>query len=399
MAGAFFHRNVWQRLPRSLRRRALFGVTRGLAPSIDPSARPQEPIIVAGVMRSTTGLGESARLSYAALRASGKRVYGIDLSKGLRQPQDLSGFEFDDGRHLTGAGTLLLHVNSPLVPMALSLLGRQFVKQKWVVGYWSWELPGVPHEWRYGLSRVHDIWAPSHFTAAALESLGRSVKVVVLPVCAGFSIPSQQRSAGGAPVVLLQFDMTSSFARKNPLAAIAAFKGAFGMTPRARLLVKTRQIDAFPAGRDLLRAALAGLSNVELIDKSVSAEGLRELYGRADAVISLHRSEGFGLTVAQAMLSGLPAVSTDWSGPTDFLTTETGLPVDYDLVPARDPQNEYDHPEWRWAEARVPDAAEKLAMLSDPALRDRIGEAAQARAREVFSPAVYVKQVEDTLVR
>ena len=397
MAGSFLHRHVWQRVPRGLRRRALFEITQRFAPTIDPDARPQEPIIVAGVLRSATGLGQSARLCYAALRASGKRVFAVDLTKGLRQPEELSGFEFEDGRHLTGAGTLLLHVNSPLVAMALSLLGQPLVKQKRVIGYWAWELPGVPRDWQYGRSHVHDIWVPSRFTAAALQSLGKPIRVVPHAVAAGFTALPREPADRGGPVVLLQFDMTSSFARKNPLAAITAFKRAYGTDGDARLLVKARDSEAFPYGHRLLHQALAGMSNAELIGRTLSKDEQDRLYARADAIISLHRSEGFGLTVAQGMLAGLPVVATDWSGTTDFLDAETGLPVAYDLVPARDPQREYDYPEWKWAEARVDDAAEKLAALRDPALRARIGSAAWAKASELFSAAAYARTVDEIL--
>lgn len=397
MTGTFLHRHLWQHLPRSARRRALFGVTQHFAPAIDETALPQEPIIVAGVLRSTTGLGQSARLAYAALRASGRRVFAIDLTKGLRQREDLTAVDFEDGRHLIGAGTLLLHVNSPLVPMALFLLGRQFVRRKWVVGYWAWELPGAPAEWRSGLSRVHDIWAPSRFTAHALAGLGRPVRVVPHAVAAGFSPPARKASNAGAPVVLLQFDMTSSFARKNPLAAIAAFKAAYGADPKARLLVKTRETDAYPQGRRLLAESLADLPNIEFIEKALSKDEHDQLYAQVDAIISLHRSEGFGLTVAQGMLAGLPVVATDWSGTTDFVDAQTGLPVAYDLVPARDPQGEYDHPQWKWAEARISDAAAKLESLRDVELRSRIGETARREATKLFSAAAYTGEVERIL--
>lgn len=398
MAGAFLHRQLWQRIPRNLRRSALFRLSRQLAPSIDHTATPQEPFIVAGVFGSATGLGQSARLSYAALRASGKRVFAVDLTKGLRQPEDLSGLDYEEGRHLTGAGTLLLHVNSPLVPMALMLLGKALVKRKWVVGYWAWELPGAPREWRAGVPFVHDIWVPSRFTAAALNGLGKPAQVVPHPVAAGFSTLSRA-SAERGPAVLLQFDMTSSFTRKNPLAAIAAFKQAYGADSNARLVVKVRESGAYPHGQALLCDALNGLSNVQVIDRTLSKDEIDRLYAQADAVISLHRAEGFGLTVAQGMLAGLPPVATDWSGTTDFVTTETGLPVAYDLVPARDPQKEYDHPEWEWAEARIDDAAEKLAQLRDSRVRARIGEAGRTMATRLFSATTYAARTDELLSR
>ena len=92
---------------------------------------------------------------------------------------------------------------------------------------------------------------------------------------------------------------------------------------------------------------------------------LDALYGEADAVISLHRSEGFGLVIAEAMLRGVPVVATGWSGNTDFLSKATGMPIGYDLVPAVDPQDTYDFSETVWAEPRIEEAAQALRTLAE----------------------------------
>ena len=122
--------------------------------------------------------------------------------------------------------------------------------------------------------------------------------------------------------------------------------------------------------------------------------GLDALYGAADAVVSLHRSEGFGLVIAEAMLRGVPVVATGWSGSTDFLSEATGLPIGYDLVPAVDPQDTYDFSETVWAEPRIEEAAQALGLLrSDPARARSLGESAAAFAAAAFGPAAYAEAI------
>lgn len=128
---AAFHRALWRRLPRKARRTALFAATRLAAPRRDPAASPTESIIVVGCFRAATGLGEAARLCYAGLRAGGFDARGIDVTAALRQPVDVSDFARLDGRSAEGPGTLLLHVNAPLVPLALMAVRRGVVRRKW----------------------------------------------------------------------------------------------------------------------------------------------------------------------------------------------------------------------------------------------------------------------------
>lgn len=390
----FLHRHVWQSLPRSARRALFFASTRTLAPPISAGAIPCEPIIVAGSFRAATGLGQSARLCYEAFLASGINVCAVDLTAALGQPIDYPNYTIVDGRHLTGAGTLILHVNSPFVPFALLRLGRPFIEGKWVIGFWHWELPRAAPDLQHGVSRVHEIWTPSQFTATAIRGIskGKTVRVLPHPVALAFrDEPRKVDTRGSSITALCAFNMASGFVRKNPLASIAAFKAAFGNNPKARLLLKVSHAQSYPDGRRAILAAIGDMPNVTLIDRLVDEEAMNSLFDQTDVVMSLHRSEGFGLVVAEAMLNSVPALSTDWSGTTDFLTTVTGVPIKYRLIPAIDPQGDYDQPSQLWADANIEDAAMKLSQLRDPAIRQAIGEAARADAVKRFSAKAYVE--------
>jgi glycosyltransferase involved in cell wall biosynthesis len=388
------HHLIWTRLPRGARRSALFALTHLAASKPSPGARPAEPITVVGCLRSTTGLGQSARLCHSALSGQGFDVHGIDVSSELMQPLDFPDYTFRDGRLLRGPGTLLMHVNAPLMPFVFLSLGRQIVSQKWIVGYWAWELPVVPPEWTLGAAFVHEIWVPSRFVAQAVSARVADVPIRVLPhpvACDVTAAPKPRRHAGRPFTALLVFNMGSGMQRKNPLAAIAAFRTAFKDGQDARLIVKMTNVDLFPEGANKLRAAAANAGNVMILDRTLRPSEMSELYRESDCLVSLHRSEGFGLVVAEAMLHGLPVLSTDWSGTTEFLSSETGFPIGYRLVPARDPQGTYEYPELMWAEPDTMAAARTLQELRGHA--SEIGKKAQIAALRRFAAEAYAASV------
>ena len=259
-----------------------------------------------------------------------------------------------------------------------------------VIGHWSWELPSVPPAWRTGLRFVHRVWAPSRFTAAALAPLMAAADVVRFPLAARPPRPSAlQRDAFGLPdavITLVMFNLASSFERKNPLAAIAAHRAAFGDRPDRILLLHVINPHHFPADFVRLQAQAGG--NVRLHTRELSREDSHALMACADIVLSLHRSEGFGLVPAEAMLLGKPVVATDWSATAEFLDQSCGAPVTARLIPARDPRGVFEAPGAVWADADVDHAAGWLRRLADDAaLRARLGEAARRAAMERLGTA------------
>jgi glycosyltransferase involved in cell wall biosynthesis len=196
-----------------------------------------------------------------------------------------------------------------------------------------------------------------------------------------------------ALVVLNVFHLGSAFSRKNPLAAIAAFRRAFGDDPSRVLAIKLIDNGLHQARREL-DAAIAGAGNIRIIEGMLPEADMAGLMAASDIVISLHRSEGFGLVPAQAMALGKPVIATGWSGNLDFMNDRNSALVSYTLVPVRDPQGFFDSTDQQWAEADVDHASAWLRRLADNAgLRAELGAAAAADIRDRLSPAGFARSV------
>ncbi len=368
---------LWRGLPQDARRRLLIQGTALVAPHPDqPAPLAQAGIAVAGELGRASGLGEGARLMLHGLDAL--RVPAWPMQRGQPLPPD--------------GAVLVLHVNAPQVPLALLRLGRKALRGRRVVGYWAWELPVAPESWRAGLAFVHEVWAPSRFTAAALEPLlpGR-VRVVPHPVAAHPPAPSALgRADFGLPtdavVTLVAFNLASSFERKNPLGAIAAHRAAFGDRADRVLLLRVGNPHHFPADFAQLRAAAAH-PNIRIDTRTLPAADNYALIAACDIVLSLHRSEGFGLIPAEAMLLGVPVVATDWSGNVDFMDAGCAAMVPARLIPAHDPRGVFIAPGAVWADPDLGVAAAHLVRLADDrAARQALGQAGQAAARARLGP-------------
>ncbi len=354
--------------------------------------RPPPPathgIAVGGELSRPSGLGEGARLMRRALDRLAVANWGLDFGDSLP-----GGAPTLPKETPPPGAPLVVHINPLSMPRALMQLRRGEMRGRRVIGYWAWELPTAPRSWRTGLRYVHEIWVPSQFTADALAPLaawgGAPLRVVPHPVAVAPPQPSPRDRAGfrlptDAVIVLCAFNLASSMVRKNPFSAIAAFRQAFGTRTDRLLVMKIGHVEHFPADFELIRRAVGDAPNIRLEAGAMSQADSHAMTSCADIVLSLHRSEGFGLVPAEAMLLGRPVVATGWSGNMQFMDSASAALVGYRLVPAVDPRGVLQAPGAQWAEPDVAEAAAHLARLADdPAARAALGasgrRAAEAR--------------------
>ncbi len=361
---------LWRLLPPRQRRLALTHATALIAPRPDADPPPaRHGVAVAGELSGMTGIGEGARLMLRGLACLNVPAWPLDIPGASSAPP----------RGLP----LVVHVNAPLLPLALLRLRQARLRGRRIIGYWAWELPMVPADWYPALRFVHEIWVPSHFTAAALERIapGR-VRVVPPPLGLVPPVPAPlDRAAFGLPdtalIVLVAFNLASSFERKNPMAAIAAFRAAFGDRKDRLLLLKINNPEHFPRDFAAIRAAAAA-PNIRIETRFLPAADHAALIAASDIVMSLHRSEGLGLVPAEAMLLGKPVVATGWSGNMQFMDAASAALVGYRLVPPQDPRRVYEVPHAVWAEPDRQEAVAHLRRLADDAA-ERVALGARGR--------------------
>jgi glycosyltransferase involved in cell wall biosynthesis len=203
------------------------------------------------------------------------------------------------------------------------------------IAYWNWELETVPDDWVEVAQLVDEIWSPTEFVAKAMRARMPRPVYHMLPGVDVGPVETVARASVGIPedhfIFLFMFDLHSQVHRKNPGAVFRAFREAFREDDKATLVIKTTGGDIHSADLKLVRETIGG-PNVILLDKMMSRAQAYGLIAMADCFVSLHRSEGFGLGLAEAMLMAKPVIATGYSGNLAFMNRNNSLLVDYELV-------------------------------------------------------------------
>jgi len=341
---------------------------------------PTRRVRVVGLLSTATGIGESARLCAHDLALSGFEVETRSVSRAFGFDQRVPFAEQPPGP--SDATCLsIYHLNPPMALTGLIVSDPRRYYRGMNVAYWAWELPELTADWIASLAYFDGFFVPSQFTRAAIQRHCSQPVIVVPHPVAGLcgdlqSVCRAEDRAPGPFRVLSIFNCRSSLYRKNPGATIAAFKSAFGNSNDAELILKISDGRDFLSDVAWLKSQIGAATNIKLIDEMSGRDALTRLLASADAYISLHRSEGFGLTVADAIMQEVPVVVTDWSGTTDYCPPNLAYTVDYELVPVQDP-----HPAYAtlkgvsWADPSVACAARRLIEIRD----DRVGARGRAK--------------------
>ena len=329
---------------------------------------PGAPVEIAGYLSMTAGVGESARLCVDALAHAGIPLRIADVST---HPDEKRDVEWTPPPLVSGdIATRILHLNPPMLPRAVLKLGIRNFTQTFNIGYWAWELEVIPADWKHALRYMNAVFVPSEFTRKAIAQHTKiPVVTVPHPVSERPAAPGMRAQFGipdDAFLVSTIFSAGSSINRKNPDAVLKAFRQFAADHPKSFLLMKA---SGNPAKDERLRDLVAAASeagNIRIITDNLPSSVINGIIRQSNAYISLHRSEGFGLTVAEAILGSTPVVSTGWSGTVDFCDPHNTWNTDYALIPVVDT-----HPEFvglrnaRWAEASTDHAARQLGEIAD----------------------------------
>ena len=344
---------------------------------------------VAGFLRGGLGLGEAARLYVAALCAGGVPVQTTSVQVPLPAlPEAVrKEVQFEELTASVDPRFNVVCVNAPELPRFYHDVGPGFFEGKHTIGVWAWETDAVPAEWDWAYSVVDEIWTYSDYVVEVLRA--RSPVPVVrvpLPVTAPeLSAPAPDLGLPDRFTFLFLFDFYSTVQRKNPEGLIEAFKRAFRPGEGPQLLVKSFNGDYKPERLEQVLHAAAEHPDVRVVDRYVSRPEKDALVASCDCYVSLHRSEGFGLPLAEAMALGKPVIATGYSGNTDFMTEDNSWPVRHRLTEVG-PDGENYPPDGHWAEPDLEHAAECMREVwEDVRLREAKAERARRDVAEQLS--------------
>jgi len=344
---------------------------------------------LAGYLTAETGVGEGAR---SIIRILEKTDIPFVLNN-IRQRTARSSDNVYSGRFGNDNPYCLniLHVNADMVAYAANRLGLKWFRGRYNIGYWFWELDRFPERWRFSFECFNEVWVPSVFCRDCISKIS-PVPVIRMPPSIDIKLRSKyDRSLFGlypdAFVLLSIFDLNSYSERKNPFALISAFRDVFaGYSDRKVVLVLkfTGSRQNKKTSREILKA-VHGLP-VKIIDNYLERDSVYGLISVSDCYVSLHRSEGFGLPLAEAMYIGKTVIATGYSGNMEFMNEKNSLPVKFVMKKIERTIGPYEKGNY-WAEPDVKHAADLMRnVYENRDIAENIGSAASKYMRENFSP-------------
>jgi glycosyltransferase involved in cell wall biosynthesis len=348
-------------------------------------------INLVGFLRTAKGIAEAARSNLLAIKTAKIAYSVIDYEVGIPVDQLTEAFPDPEFSGEFRFNTNLIHINPPQLPRLWKLFEKNQLIGRYTIGVWYWELPGFPEEWRFAFSLVDEIWVASKFVQDAIQSKS-PVPVVKIPPCIHVESDSAlTRNDFNLPestfLFLCAYDAHSITERKNPLAAIRAFKKGFRENDDSvGLVIKIRNSSSDSWAINQIKHELQGNRNFYLIEESFPKIKFNSLLNLVDAYVSLHRSEGFGLIPAEAMSFGKPVIMTSWSGTLDLMTVDNSCGVEYKLIPVKEKIGPY-IPGQIWADPDIEQAAYLMNKLtSDRFFYNTISTNARATIARDFSP-------------
>lgn len=333
----------------------------------EPNKYPKG-INLVGSIKSDTGLGQSMRLVADIIEHSewDYTVYNYFVPPGgSMNNTDYDAKITDKFRYNVN----LIHVNASEFPLAFMNIGKEQWDYRYNIGYWLWELEEFPKEWLPAFHLLDEVWTPSEFISNTLKKY-TDKPVYTLPY--SVTAPTDtafDRKHFGLPedkfLYLMMFDSGSGMIRKNPMGAIEAFKKAFPKdNKQVGLVIKLNATEQSEKDMEYIRSLLDGYDNIYFICTTLTKVEVNSLTACVDVFVSLHRAEGFGLVMAEAMLVGTPVIATNWSANTEFMSEDTACMVDYKMI-----ELEKDIPPFKkgyhWADADTDMAAAYMKKLCE----------------------------------
>jgi glycosyltransferase involved in cell wall biosynthesis len=335
----------------------------------------QRGVLFVGYLEAGLGLGESLRGLVRSVMTTDQifALYPFNVGVENRFIGRFADDRYDLSRRYQ---VNVIEIAADQVPLLFREIGRWKVAHSYNILRTYWELPRAPFEWKMTLKGVQEIWVPNRFVENAFREIFNGPINIIRP-CVEVDIGEAfDRDRFGMEegrfYFVFSFDYHSHPTRKNPVGVVSAFQSAFpNRSENVGLVIKsTGAPDRYSEIKATILDAAANDLRIKIIDSMFSRDEMLSLINQADCYVSLHRSEGFGLGMAEAMALGKPVIATDYSGNTDFLSERTGFPVSFTLRPVQDGEYVFSDGQ-SWAEPNVASATDAMRQVfRDPAERE-----------------------------
>ena len=351
-------------------------------PKLKPRNRKEfsaaQRVAIAGIFSKKCGLQRAADLLYIDFKAKGLDVERYDITQFTGNNPDQQRSDTIALRTLLQSppATIIFHAPPPVTARSLSFLGQSVYDIACMIGFWHWETPRAPKNWRAVANLMDEVWAPTPFVRDSLAAMDPALisrlKIHPNPIHADpFTKTSEPERAAARRdiglrsdgfVAAFTFSAGSGYHRKNPIAVVEAFTAAFPLSEkRASLLLRCHDLHTYPRGYRELRKEVSSDPRITLFCDPKNRLPIRQFYAAMDTLVSLHRAEGFGLTIAEAMQSGAATIATDWGLAPELSANELVSTVSSRLIPIFDPQGFYEAaPDLLWADPDIGEASRAL---------------------------------------
>jgi glycosyltransferase involved in cell wall biosynthesis len=344
-----------------------------------------------GYARAEFGLGEACRLAARALETAGIPFGIINFPFCPARQNDLSWKHMEIPNLIYNTNLFFINADQLNLQFRVNRIKKEWFYKRYNIGYWHWELPEFPNKWIESFNLIDEVWVPSTFT---LNSIAKktTIPVIKIPHLISIHLPLEcNRGYFGLPkerfLFLTMADLNSTAERKNPAGVIKAFKQAFKKDDLSvGLVLKLNNPSNLTKEVEKLKREIDDYKNIFLLDVIYNRDELNLLIQSIDCFVSLHRAEGFGLQMAEAMFLEKPVIATNWSGNTDYMNKENSYLVDVTLKNVIENVGPYSENQ-RWAEPNLKQATTFMKKIVENQSHAReIGRSAKKTIQLHYSP-------------
>jgi glycosyltransferase involved in cell wall biosynthesis len=315
-------------------------------------------INVIGYIDGDFGLGEAVRLNLKAMESVGLPYIKIDYLKLRNGIINEDSFKFNVN---------LIQISLNDLSVFFEALETNFLLNRYNILFLVWESEYIPEEIHKSLHLFHEIWTPSTYCREIFKQyflgpimiIPHPVEVELKPLLKPdfLEIYDNQKYS-----FLFIFNFGSSIIRKNTLFLIQSFIKAFPIESDVELIIKCSDGKKFPKDYELVHNEIGSKSNIKVVDVDFDKNDLNHFINQCDCYVSLHHSEGFGLTLAESMCLGKPTIATNYSGNLEFMNDGNSFLVDYVINSIANPDSNFCE-NTIWADPLLDDSVEKMRLV------------------------------------